>query len=523
MRSALWVVVLGLAGCITESNPGHEAEDAAAAGGAGGAGGADAAGGAGGEDAAVACRLALVVEPEAVVFGRVPAFDVREISVNLRNTGTCALALDRVRVDGPRAFGVLLDGVDPRVDPSVLAVEVAPGAVRTLVVRFAPADVSPASGQVVIESAAGALAVPLSGNGGACAIAEPAALDLRAVPGGQAVGMVVVRPCGDAPVTLEAALIAENDGGVFSVAEAALPVELAPNDAQGVRIGVAFQPEAVGIFEGVLAVRTSDPSQPLLSVRLVGRAAANICPVASVGDVDTVRPDGAGMVALDGSASRDPDGVAGLPVAWEWVVLSRPEGSAGSPLETFFNAGLPADGGLPDDPATPTAVFFVDIPGRYLIELRVTDADGCVSSTQIVVEGGAEGAVVVQLTWVGEADLDLHVHHPEGALDSGPFDCSARNPSPDWPPVGPAGDAVLDRDDRAGGPETITLTPEATAAGYGVGVLMDSGPGPATATLRIFLHGRLAWEDTVEIAGPDGRWEAVRLTWPDEGIRPYTP
>jgi len=271
-----------------------------------------------------------------------------------------------------------------------------------------------------------------------------------------------------------------------------------------------------------------------LQVPVTARGVGRQCPVAQAGEGEH-RVQHLDIVHLDGSPSVDADGPDGRPIAWRWTVIARPDGSVAQVQEGYFDPAQPANGGLDDDPATPAALFFVDLPGDYTFELEVEDADGCVDRTRVLVQGcPCEGdGITVQVDWrppgealpdAGPVDLDLHLLHPNAEnWFSRPFDCHYAEPRPDWGQVGfPGDDPVLDADVIDGGVERITLRlPEDTdrlGAPYLVGVdfiLADGDPlGPETdATLRVFVDGVLQ----LEVVQPlrDGEfWDAAQIDWP---------
>lgn len=88
--------------------------------------------------------------------------------------------------------------------------------------------------------------------------------------------------------------------------------------------------------------------------------APNVVPVADAGADQLVTRLGV-PVALDGSASRDPDGDA---LRYAWAIARKPAGSA---------AQL-------SDPASPSPSITLDLHGAYQLELVVTDANGGVSA-----------------------------------------------------------------------------------------------------------------------------------------------
>ncbi len=276
----------------------------------------------------------------------------------------------------------------------------------------------------------------------------------------------------------------------------------------------------------------------------------NVCPEPRVAEAE-IHALPLDVVTLDGRGSVDEDGPNGGPVAWSWVVISRPDGSTAQPVERFFNPARPADGGPEDAADTPEAQFFVDLAGVYEIELRVTDAGGLTAPSEACPARGARVRIVatpnedlhVQLVWhtPGDgdetdqegSDVDIHLLHPEGrAFSVAPYDCYFANIEPDWGPNGEAGNPSLDIDDVNGaGPENINLDgPEDTAqfgTGYRVGVhyyraenfLMGGVWGPSMATVRIFARGVMAGEFERELAATDHFWTVASIHWEDGAAR----
>ena len=270
----------------------------------------------------------------------------------------------------------------------------------------------------------------------------------------------------------------------------------------------------------------------------------NVCPAPAVvvAEIEALPLE---IVTLDGSASVDDDGAGGHPVEYRWVVIARPAGSVAVPVERFFDAAHPADGGVADDQGTPTAQFFIDLAGLYVFELVVADAGGLEAPgercparpARVTVRAVPQQDVLVQLTWdtPGDpdqadsegTDLDVHLRHPQGAGWSvAPFDCYFANVTPDWGPAGAAGNPSLDIDDTNGaGPENISLMrPEETAAlggPYRVGVLYyrstnfvaGTSFGPSTAMVRIFFGGLVAAEYQQALVADNQFWQVANIHW----------
>ena len=123
------------------------------------------------------------------------------------------------------------------------------------------------------------------------------------------------------------------------------------SDASSVR--PTFVPDLAGDYVMTLVVNDGRLDSAPRSVS-IHAGAGNAPPLANAGPDQT---SGVGQtVYLDGSASRDADGDT---LFFEWHFASKPDGSNAQ----LFGA----------DTATPH--FFIDVDGRYVIELRVCDDD----------------------------------------------------------------------------------------------------------------------------------------------------
>ncbi len=419
---------------------------------------------------------------------------------------------------------------DPEVDG---AVDGAPGALDA-----APLDA--ANPDAMAQPDADAVPPP-------CIRVEPDRLEFEyALVGRTTTRPVMIESCGGQPLEVTRVFLTPESSATLAVADDSafeLPATATPPPTRMVE--VTFAPPDRAAYGGTLVIESNDPTRPRIEVPIVGRGTMNECPVAVAAPAE-IRPYPLEIIELVGSASTDIDGPDGVPVRHEWTVVERPEGSTAQPVERFQNPRDPANTGLPDDPSTPDALFFVDLAGRYVIELVVEDtlqttapSDTCPQApARVVIEAAyLGGGFHVELVWDTPADLDqtdedgtdmdLHLRHPSGrGWAQAPFDCYFANGRPDWGPPGPAGDPSLDLDDVNGaGPELISLrTPEDTEpldGSYCIGVdyyraenhLTGGNWGPSTATVRVFLDGVLASEQARLLEATHHFWEANCITW----------
>ncbi|MCK6574137.1 hypothetical protein L6V77_23910 [Myxococcota bacterium] len=212
-------------------------------------------------------------------------------------------------------------------------------------------------------------------------------------PNAPCVELDPIRPMGGIPGHIDTVRLAVRScgGGQLEITSISLdgPVEFAldaltrpefpvllpgaePNGAKPERaFAVSFTAISSGVIESTLVIESNDPTAPRLETRLVGEARTDVCPQARAepgrgADVGEV-------VVLDGSAAFDVTSPGRRPVQYEWVTTTRPETS----LSFVFESIEPGEQyGVPDDLATPTAVFAPDTPGTYHLALRVSDAIG---------------------------------------------------------------------------------------------------------------------------------------------------
>lgn len=137
------------------------------------------------------------------------------------------------------------------------------------------------------------------------------------------------------------------------------------------------------------------------------------------------------------------------------------------------------------------------------------------------------------------SDIDLHLAHPlakkgqdfdgDGTPDpwfDQPYDTFWFNPHPNWGQADPqVGDNPnLDRDDIDGaGAEVISLRQPEKGAVYRVGVhyWSDHGYGLSTATVRVYVNGARAFQDTASLLNHD-LWHVADIDWPSGTVTAIT-
>lgn len=385
LRSACWLGLVLVSACISDTSDEatEDAESSPTGGSAADAGGGgpappDAAGGAR-PDATTGLGGSgvLVARPEALAF--LDGVETQRLA--LSNVGGGPVTFRQVVLRGDATFAPLLMGLDVRRAPELLTDPdgdgvpgLSPGASFEFEVRHLPDGPGRDLATLVIVPDEGPpLEVPLANDAPAgCLEATPASLSWRTRVGRPDNRTLTLAPCfADIPVAVESLALEGEHADAYRIVRP----ETGPLRVDTpVVVEVELTPDAPGPRFATLVARASVEGRVFETrVPLEGQGLQNACPVAvSSADVVTAAP--LDVVALDGRRSFDPDGPDGRPVRFEWVVLDRPPGSTSQPMETV-NPADPAIG-TGDDPATPTAEFFVDLPGIFLIELRVTDGEG---------------------------------------------------------------------------------------------------------------------------------------------------
>lgn len=511
----------------------------------------------------------ITVTPGEIDFGRVAVgstTDPQEIIVG--NIGQEALLIDSMTVSGS-GFTVTLDDQDVVAHPEVLADPdgdgnpgLAPDGQFALKVTFSNSLEGPAEGQLTINSndpESPTVVVKLKANGASpCIRVSPTGEDglmFGGVPlDGHLQKPITIESCGGQPLRIESiAMTEDSDAAIALVADsvpqlpALMPAMTIGQPLPNRNIKLECSPTEASAYGGWVEVKSNDPVNPSVRVRVTCLGVLNACPRPAVAE-DTFHVSPLETIQLDATPSADEDGPGGKPVEYRWDVIEAPQGSSAHAVEQLGrDAQAPYDGAINDDLATPTAKFFVDVVGTYTLQLFVKDnldqeapSENCpepVATVTIVAESNED--IHVEMSWdtpgdnnqtdTTGSDVDLHMLHPRGQRWSTQLDCYYANPNPDWGMVGdPSDNPALDLDDINGaGPENITLdNPENTddlGAPYKVGVdyyreeslSSFTGYGPSYVTIRIYLGGQLAWSNDTpkELQRTHDFWEVAQIIW----------
>lgn len=294
-----------------------------------------------------------------------------------------------------------------------------------------------------------------------------------------------------------------------------------------------YAPTGESANEGTLEIRSNDTAKDPLLVPVNGRGSNNACPIpvararvaASASpwgnQVDTIP---LATIEFDSSQSSDPDNL-NSPNAisgYEWTIIDRPQDSTARFVPNR-NVASPQ--------------LFLDLAGRYVIELRVFDAQNTPSceTAMVTILATPNEDIHVQLVWdtPGDpdqtdsglnrgTDVDLHFLHPRGSWNNSPWDCYWLNVEPNWGSLGSSGDdPSLDIDDTDGsGPENINLNnPENTTYRVGAYYFSDHGYGPSYATIRIYLRATLVFEYRDKYLERTGKfWDVASIEWPAASV-----
>lgn len=445
-------------------------------------------------------RPRLVAPPATLDLGSVPVLREATAEVPLINAGRAGL----------RVLGVRIQEADTPFRVVSAPESVGAGAEESIGVAFVPPDEAVYQATLVVETddlEHEAVEVALKGEGRTVAALElmPAVLDFGRVPEGQAVARsFMVGARGTADLVLEDLRLAPGTSAAFGlVGSVRTPAVMDVGTDVQLTVRYAVPVGASGTMSGGVHVRTTDPARREATVELRGRV--NRAPVPVVAPLGTSAPGR--EVVLDGTASVDPDGDA--PLAYQWVMRSRPVGAQASILE----------------PGAARTVLRLDpvVPGEYEVELHVTDAAGArsVMPARARVVAAPAQQLLVEMFWDNAVtDMDLHVlRAPGAALGSIPDDCHYANPRPDWGTQGVArDDPELLRDALTGyGPEVFGYG-EPGEGSYRVAVVFSRENGAvdprSTVTVRVYERGVVRGEFRRMLSQQGDAWSVADVSWP---------
>jgi hypothetical protein len=507
----------------------------------------------------------LVVSPSSFDFGSVDAGEVIEREATLTNVGQGDLVITQMRIDGSPDFQIILEG-EPLQENMSGEMNIAPSEQRVITLRYSPPTAGPDRGELVILSnstTGGESRSALIANGAApCIQVSPDVLDFGAsllVPDrDQATPNtlpLIVESCGGSPLKISRV---EFEGTEFGfVTELTpmmggellqLPAAAADQAFPSEILEVGFWPLEERNYGGRLLLYTNTSIDPIV-VDLFGRGVENSCPI-PVTTTERYEVAPLDIITLDGSPSADPGGEV---TRWVWSVIERPSGSVSQVVENLFSNPDPAGGGPEDDEATPTATFFVDLAGRYVIDLVVYDdlgQESCApkASATVVIEAVPEKDLHIQLVWStpedpdetdeSGTDVDLHFKHQNAGERWGSaadqWDCYFQQKFPDWGTIGDFLDnPSLDIDDTNGaGPENVNLNRPEVGVNYEVGALYyraDSQFGVAGrdptieydsyVTVRLFARGELIGEYVDQLLNRTRQlWHVATINWCEDEL-----
>ena len=484
----------------------------------------------------------IFVNPNPINFGRVPAGSEAQLTATMTNIGGLPLIVsDYFIVGGAGVFAIPAEFEFGAVSTADGTMVLEPDASFEFPIHYAPTDDGFDNARLIVKSndpgtADGDYIVEIQANGAEPCI-EIAPQNDGAYDFGQRTVDVTteevftITNCSDIDfgetLVVSSLTIRDDSSPAYELGEIQLPIDLLPGEQYP--FTVAFTPTVDEQFEeGWLVAVSNDAYTPELTIQLNGLGSNNTCPTAVA--ACTVEASGAPPVSelfvlplanlvCNANGSEDPDGEI---VEYIWSVTEAPAGSTSDfvPNNTF------------------DTTFFVDLAGRYVLNLEVIDDRGCVSDpSPVTLVSRPDEDIHVQLVWStpsdpdesdtgfgAGSDLDLHVLHPNGCWEDTAWDCHFRAREPNWGnPARSDDDPSLDIDDTDGaGPENINLDNPESGTSYTVGVhyYNDHGYGVSYATLRVYIFGELVFQAEDKEIYNDEWWVVAEVEWPTTAIQP---
>jgi hypothetical protein len=298
-----------------------------------------------------------------------------------------------------------------------------------------------------------------------------------------------------------------------------LPFFIGPGTEATVRLFA--HPPTVGTVTGTLVVASGDDVHELL-LKVTGDDAAHAA--ARVASVNNEEPLGGIFIKpLDDVVLSADESLASMSgghiTSFEWWIAEKPATSTvqlTTPAAMTTRFHFDSSGGQ---------VSGIDVAGTYRIGLLITDAAGLVGEAELEFIARFDVGLAIELTWDSpNYDYDLHVIKgsvPWCSASSCYYaNCNANSAFvtlPEWDGVAgeTTGDPRLVIDDLSGyGPEQISVEVPVDAV-YRVGVhaYSFSVSSPVWATIKIFVHGALAYEDTRDVSSGQSFWEPAEIDW----------
>ncbi len=466
-----------------------------------------------GTDQTQSVRPQLVPPQEVYDFGAVPVLNERKGDVKVLNVGRGTLTVKGATLrEGESPFRIL-GGPE----------EVGASEEKPILVAFTPPLEGAYEATLVLETddlENPSVTVLLKGEGSTRATmeVEPLAIDFgRVAEGTSAVQSFVIKSAGTADLILEELAFTDGTSDAFSfVGSASTPATIAHKTAAGlpgqIQLTVRFTAVAGGpeSATGSIRLRGTDPEKREVVIPLSARI--NRAPIAVIKPLGVGAPGMA--VELDGTESSDPDG--DVPLTYKWSLRQKPLGAT-----TVIEGPEQSLTGMTLDAA---------LPGEYVVELQVTDAEGAKSLTAArasIVSAPAQ-KLLVEMFWNNTVtDIDLHfLKTPHTQVGSIPNDCHRINKRPDWGVLGDdSDDPEFLNDALTGyGPETVGyVNPPENHAFRVVAEYANEhfAQNPASEiTVRIYLYGKLEYEGKRTLDKAGQVWGVADIQWPSGKVTP---
>lgn len=328
-----------------------------------------------GDDTGAACVAEIAADPTSIAFGDVDGGDVdaqASATVTVSNPGCDALQIREVS---------LADASAPFSVSGITSVLIAPGSDATFTVTFAPATPGDFATSILVESSAGDLAVPVSGNGtGGVLAMTSASLDFGTVSVGcTGAQTVTLTNTGNGDLVLDDTAFVPSGLG-FTLEDLPWgppPWTLGPEDR--VRLILEWAPVAEGPVEAELIVSSTDPRPNAGTIALTGIAG----PAAITTEVFVVADEPPMDIVVAYDATSEPqtagalatlvDALHASDLDFQLTALTSDDGCAAGPWIDPATADPGAALAVLIEGATASGIGFT----RVEAALAATGADGC--------------------------------------------------------------------------------------------------------------------------------------------------